>query len=101
MNQLGSAADTRIDQVATWLTAKVGDKANVLVATLKQYPVAATVEALEGVIRAFSSQGGSAFTQSGRDAQDDPGRIPGYDNMTFVQKRTAQMQGTPPQRGSR
>jgi hypothetical protein len=101
MAQLGSAADTRIDQVATWLKAKVGDKANILIATLKQFPVAANVEALEGIIRAFSSQGGTNFTQSGRDQPDEGGKIPGYENMSFTQKRIAQMQGTPPQRGSR
>jgi hypothetical protein len=101
MAQLGSAADTRIDQVATWLKAKVGDKANILVSTLKAYPVASTVEALEGIIRAFSSQGGASFTQSGREGQDDTGKIAGYENMSFTQKRIAQMQGTPPQRGSR
>ena len=43
MAALGSAADARIDQVATWLKAKVGDKANIAIATLKQYPVAANV----------------------------------------------------------
>jgi hypothetical protein len=101
MAKLGSAAPQRIDAVETWLKAKVGDKANIAIATLKQYPVAANVEMFEGIIRAFSSQGGSGFTQSGREGQDSQGKIPGYDNMSFAQRRVAQMQSTPPQRGSR
>ena len=91
MAKLGTTAPQRLDAVETWLKAKVGDKANVLVATLKQYPVAATVEALEGIIRAFSSQGGTNFTQSGRDGDDAKGEIAGYETMSFTQKRAAQM----------
>ena len=102
--KLGAAVDQRIQNIETWLTARVGDKANVMVATLKQYPVAATVEALEGLMRAFSSQGSHGVTQSGREGQEDPGKIPGYENMSFTQKRAAQMQqafGGPSSRGGR
>ncbi|MGY3344687.1 MULTISPECIES: hypothetical protein [unclassified Bradyrhizobium] len=89
--KLGAAAPQRIDAIETWLTAKVGDKAKVMIATLKQFPVAANVEALEGIIRAFSSQGGSTITGSHREHADPKGAIPGYDNMSFAQKRAAQM----------
>lgn len=88
---LGSAADTRIDQVATWLEAKVGDKAKVMIATLKQFPVAANVEALEGIMRLFSAQGGTSFNQSHRETETEQGKIPGYENMNFAQRRAAQM----------
>lgn len=91
MSKLGSTGPQRLEAIETWLNAKVGDKAKVLVATLKNYPVAANVEALEGVIRAFSSQGGGGVTQSGREGQDDAGKIPGYETMTFTQRRAAQM----------
>lgn len=91
MNKLGSAAPQRIEAVETWLKAKVGDKANVMIATLKQFPVAANVEAFEGIMRAFSSQGGSSVTQSGRETETDQGKIPGYENMNFTQRRMAQM----------
>jgi hypothetical protein len=101
LRQLGSAADARIDQVATWLNAKVGDKAKVMIATLKQFPIAANVEALEGIIRAFSAQGGTNFTQSGRDQADEGGRIPGYENLSFVGRRVAQMQSAPAKPGDR
>jgi hypothetical protein len=97
--KLGSAGPQRIEAVETWLKAKVGDKANILISTLKQYPVAATVEALEGVIRAFSSQGSTGFSQSGREGQEDAGKIPNYDSMSFTQKRMAQMNQRGPSRG--
>jgi hypothetical protein len=91
MAKLGATAPQRIDAIEQWFAARVGDKANVLTSTLKLYPVAATVEALEGVIRLFSSQGSGGFTQSHREAEDPRGTIPGYENMTFAQKRAAQM----------
>lgn len=91
LTKLGSAAPARIEAIETWLAAKVGDKARTLISTLKAYPVASTVEALEGVIRAFSSQGGASVTQSGREGQEDAGKIPGYEKMNFTQKRAAQM----------
>lgn len=91
MAKLGSTAPQRLEAVETWLKAKVGDKANVLVATMKQYPVASTVEAMEGIMRAFSSQGGAGVTQSGREGEQDAGKIAGYENMNFVQRRAAQM----------
>jgi hypothetical protein len=69
MAKLGATADTRIDQVATWLTAKVGDKAAPMIAQLKQFPLAANVEAFEGIIRAFTAQGGTNFNQSGRETE--------------------------------
>jgi hypothetical protein len=101
LNKLGAAGPQRIDAIATWLNAKVGDKAGIMIATLKNYPVASTVEALEGVIRAFSSQGSTGFSQSGREGQEDQGKIAGYDRMSFTEKRLAQMQSAPPQRGGR
>jgi hypothetical protein len=91
MAKLGASGPQRIEAIETWLNAKVGDKAKVLVSTLKQYPVAANVEALESVMRLFSSQGGSSVTQSGREHETDQGKIPGYENMTFTQRRAAQM----------
>jgi hypothetical protein len=91
LGKLGPTAQQRIEAVETWLNAKVGDKAGVMVATLKAFPVAANVEAFEGLMRAFSSQGGSTVTGSGRDGAEDQGKIPGYENMNFIQRRAAQM----------
>jgi hypothetical protein len=55
LGKLGAAAHARIDAIETWLRAKVGDKASIMAATLRAYPVARNVEAFEGIIRAFSS----------------------------------------------
>lgn len=90
MTKLGATADARIGAVETWLTAKVGDKAAPLIAQLKSFPVAAHVETFEGIIRAFSSQGGTSFTQSGREGEAEKGKIEGYENMSFEQRRHAQ-----------
>jgi hypothetical protein len=101
MSKLGPTAEQRIDGVATWLKARAGDKADTLISTLKQFPVAANVEAMEAVMRAFSSQGGATFTQSGREGAEDAGKIPGFENMTFTQRRVAQMNQQLAKTGSR
>jgi hypothetical protein len=44
------------------------------------------VEGWEKLIRAFSSQGSAGFSQAHRTAPDDS-KIPGYDGMTFEQRR--------------
>jgi hypothetical protein len=91
MAKLGATGPQRLEAIETWLKAKVGDKAGVMIATMKKYPVAANVEAMESIIRAFSSQGAGGFSQSGRETQEDQGKIPGYENMNFAQRRAAQM----------
>lgn len=62
-----------------------------MIAQMKAYPVAAMVETFEGLMQQFSNQGGADFTQQGRSEQEQPaGKIPGYDNMSFTQRRVAQ-----------
>jgi hypothetical protein len=90
MAKLGSAAQGRIDAVDTWLHARVGTKADIIVNQLRNFPVATMIEAFEEVIRQFSHQGGAEFSQSGRQQQDNSGKIPGYETMSFVQRRAAQ-----------
>jgi hypothetical protein len=55
--------------------------------------------------RAFSNQGGVEYSQSHRAQQEEQaGRIPGYDNMSFAQRRAHQMQqqfGRGPQKSER
>ena len=87
----GQPAPQRLYALETWFKAKIGDKSNILISTLKEYPIVSTVEALESVVRLFSSQGGGSFSQSHRAAEEDTGKIPGYDQMSFAQKRAAQM----------
>jgi hypothetical protein len=91
MEKLGATGPQRLEAVETWLKAKAGDKAATLISTLKQFPVAANVETFEALMRAFSSQGGASVTGSGREGQEDAGKIPGYENMSFAQRRMAQM----------
>jgi hypothetical protein len=91
LSKLGSAAENRINSVETWLKARVGNKADLIVSQMRAYPVAAMVETFETLMRDFSNQGGADFTQHGRSEQERPtGKIAGYENMTFAQKRAAQ-----------
>jgi hypothetical protein len=88
--KLGSAAQNRIDAIGTWMRARIGNKGDLIVAQLKNYPVASMVEAFEGIMQQFSGQGGADYSQSGRQQQETTGKIPGYENMSFLQKRAAQ-----------
>jgi hypothetical protein len=90
--KLGATGPGRIDTVANWLQAKVGGKAGTMIATLKKYPVASNVEALEGLMSVFSTKGGTTFDQRVREAQKEPGKITGYETMSFEQRRFAQDQ---------
>jgi hypothetical protein len=105
MKQLGVAGPQRAEAVATWLQARAGKDGQVMANWLRQYPAAHIVRAMEGVIRAFSNQGGVDYSQSHRAAQEEQaGRIAGYDNMSFAQRRAAQMQqqfGRGPQKSER
>jgi hypothetical protein len=100
LSKLGSAAEARIGAVETWLKARIGTKANLFAAQMRNYPVAAMVEGFEQIMQAFSHQGGADFTQQGRSEQEVPtGKIAGYENMSFTQKRVAQMQQSGVRRG--
>ena len=92
LSKLGSAAEARIGAVETWLKARIGAKANLIAAQLRNFPVASMVEGFEEIMGQFSRQGGADFDQRGRSEQERPsGKIPGYENMSFTQKRVAQM----------
>jgi hypothetical protein len=47
---------------------------------------------MENLMRQFSNQGGVDFSQSHRENAPETGKIPGYENMNFVQRRVTQMQ---------
>jgi hypothetical protein len=51
---------------------------------------AAQVEALETFFAKLENQGAAPFSQKHRVAPDDADRIPGYENMSFEQRRFAQ-----------
>jgi hypothetical protein len=92
LKALGAAGPQRIAAVAQWLNARAGKDGHAVANFIKQYPSAPIVRAFENVIRQFSNQGGIDFDQRGRTAAEETGKIPGYDNMSFAQRRAAQMQ---------
>lgn len=90
--QLGAAGPQRIEAVATWLQARAGDDGKHVADFLRKFPSAAIVKAMESLIKQFSSQGGTDFSQQHRETVDaNAGKIPGYENMSFAQRRAAQM----------
>lgn len=93
LGKLGVNAPDRIGAVTRWLTAMAGDKAAAMVRVLEQAPVAATVEAFEIVMQKAQSQGAGPFNGGGRTNTDpNAGNIPGYEKMTYEQRRFAQDQ---------
>jgi hypothetical protein len=92
MQKLESAGANRISAVETWLKSQVGARANLIVAQLKNFPVAGMVEMFEHLARNASSQGGADYSQSGRQQEDNTGKIQNYENLSYAQKRAAQDQ---------
>ena len=99
MRALGAAGPQRVEAVATWLQARAGAEGKATGDFLRQFPSAAIVKTMENLMRAFSSQGGTDFSQSHRTEEEQGGKIPGYENMNFVQRRVHQMINLPPDRG--
>jgi hypothetical protein len=97
--KLGTMAPQRIDAIRTWahgtLGSDLGGAIDQMLCTSKQ------VEAFEGIMNRFSRQGGTQFSQGHREGEPPKGTIPGYANMSFEQKRAAQMAQNPPQRTTR
>jgi hypothetical protein len=85
----GPNAPQRMDAVTRWITAEVGE------ADAK--PIRATIVTdahlrfYEKLMNKISSQGTASFSQQHRVAPDTGG-IPGYENMSFEQRRFAQDQ---------
>jgi hypothetical protein len=79
--------------VKTWAHGTLGSE---LGGAIEQMLVTAKhVEAFEKIINQFSRQGGTPFSQSHREGEPPAGKIPGYANMTFEQRRAAQMAQNP------
>lgn len=92
ITKLGPSAPARVDAVTQWLagidaSADKGD-AKALAGMLV---TARHVEAFERIINRLTTQGTAGFSQSHRVAPDDGG-IPGYDKMSFAERRFAQDQ---------
>jgi len=85
----GVNAPQRVDAVGRWITGEMGEAdAAPIKATLV---TEAHLRFYEKLMQRVSSQGAASFSQSHRTAPDASG-IPGYDKMSFEQRRQAQDQ---------
>jgi hypothetical protein len=89
VQKLGPSGTPRITAIGSFLKGHLGDElARPLMATLVSEKM---VRAYEKLIRNFTSQGVGDFSQTGREPPaSSNGKIPGYENMTFLEKRAAQ-----------
>jgi hypothetical protein len=89
--KLGSAANARIDAIDTWLKARVGAKGNLIVAQMRNYPVAAMIDMFEDIMRGYSNRGSAPYSQSHRHAEEPQPQIPTMQGgATYAQVRAAQ-----------
>jgi hypothetical protein len=96
--KLGALGGQRVDAVTKWIRGEAGDaNAKIIVAGLA---CAAQVEFMEKIMTRLTNQGSASFSQSHR-VPPDTGGIPGYENMSFSQKRFAQDQIAAARRNSR
>jgi len=87
--KVGINAPQRVDAVGKWITGMVGEAdAKPIRATLV---TDSHLRFYEKIMTQLSSQGGASFSQSHRVPPDTSG-IPGYDKMSFEQRRLAQDQ---------
>jgi len=85
----GVNAPQRVDAVSKWIRGEMGDAdAKPVLATIV---TDAHLRFYEKMMNKISSQGAASFSQSHR-AAPDTNPIPGYENMSFEQKRFAQEQ---------
>jgi hypothetical protein len=103
MAQLGVTANLRVDAVATWLQARVGGvEGKAMADTLRQYPAAQFVKGYETLIKQISNSQRAAELRRENESANADTRIPGYDKMSYVQRRVwqmAQMMNKPGYRG--
>ena len=88
--KLGAAGTQRVDAVVRWMTGTMGTAAADMARVLQAVPMASTIVAFENLIQRLTNQDSVAYSPTGRRVEGGDGRISGYDNMTFAQKRAAQ-----------
>jgi hypothetical protein len=87
--KLGANGTQRVSAIDTWLRGQLGDD---LAGPMRTVMVTEKiVRGWEAIMQKFQSQGAASFSQAHRVAPDD-NRIPGYDKMSFAEKRLAQDQ---------
>jgi hypothetical protein len=82
--KLGSYGNQRLTDAHTWLKSMAGDDG--AAALMVGVVTARQVEAIEALQRRFSAQGGTSFTQSGRDADNRPSNEE-FDSWTYAAQR--------------
>jgi hypothetical protein len=91
----GVNAPQRVDAVTRWITGTVGDAdAKPIVATIV---TDAHLRFYEKIMR--DKEGATSFSQKHRVPPPDDNHIPGYDRMSFEQRRFAQDQAAAARRG--
>ena len=89
--KLGTTAPARVDTVIDWLTGMDGSPDKKFAKALAQMLVTADhVMGFENIINKVTSQGAAGFSQQHRAAPE--AGIPGFEKMSFEQKRQAQDQ---------
>jgi hypothetical protein len=88
VQKLGASGTPRVTAIGNFIRGAVGDQ---LAAPLINSIVSETaVRAWEGILRHVSGQGVGTFSQAHREPPAANGKIPGYENMDFMQRRAAQ-----------
>lgn len=88
--KLGDKSTDRIDAVTKWVSANADNPAQAKEVASMLWTSGA-VRFFEKVMKAMNSQGVDTLNAGGRATATEPGKIEGYETMSFEQKRIAQM----------
>jgi hypothetical protein len=89
VTKLGANGTQRVSAIEAWLRGQLGDD---LAGPMRSVMVTEKiVRGWETIMHKFQSQGTASFSQAHRDTPDG-NKIPGYDKMSFTEKRLAQDQ---------
>lgn len=88
--KLGANGPARVTAIEQYLAGKLGPATAKLM--MAGVAAAGQVEGWEKLISGSVSQGAAPFSQAHRDAPQANGKIPGYEGMSFEQRRLAQDQ---------
>lgn len=96
-SKLGANGPARVDAVSTFLKAKLGSDQGG--AIMDRLVLASDVEAMENLVKQFSSQGGGNFSQGGRESDRKQTMTnEQYEKMPLSERRAYQLSQQQPQR---
>lgn len=85
---LGADAAARVEAIGTFLTAHLGaDNAKAMMSGVFTAP---QVKGFEALMQKFAGGNVVPFNQRGKEPGAEPGKIPGFETMSFEQRRAAQ-----------